>query len=445
MAGLGDLFGQGTIGEQLLVWGVLNQLFGAGISPALTDIQQSVNSFDPNVALTPQQLAVAVVRGIVADADGASEAAKSGIGPGRFAQLQQLALQPASLDYVIAAYQRSMGSGGEGGGDLIDVDTALADLGISESYRPAIKALAIQIPSAQQVYLAWLQGQITADEAQQRLLATGLDPTWIQTGYDAQGEAPTPVQALEMLNRGLIPLEGTGPGVVSYLQAFLEGPWRNKWEPAFLGLRYYLPPPRTITALVKEGALTQAQATQYLQAQGLDPTLTAIYLDAASHSTTAAQRELTQAEIVDSYASQLLTHDEALADLVALRFTNADAELLLSLSDKKTAVASTKQAITRIRTLFLNGDDSAATTRNALASLGLQGDQVSNLIATWQLEQATVVRTLSAAEIAGAFFYGVFTQATATAKLVAMGYSTSDAQVVLAVRQHGLLTGQAIS
>lgn len=442
--GLGSLLGANNTAEQFLIWGVLAQLLGAALQPAITAITDTLNTAEPINPLSAESAATALARNILTTPDAAAEAANSGINSNRFDTLTALARQPLSLGLAMAGYQRAQGTSGPADAQIADLDTVLNDLGISPQYWAAIKGLAVEIPTVQQVMNAWLQGQIEEAEALTRYLAAGGDPSWFQTSYNAQGEAPTPVQALDMLNRGLIPQEGTGPDSISYHQAFLEGPWRNKWLAPFLGLRYYVPPARTVTALLKEGAITEAQATQYLQAQGLDAELTAIYIAAASHHTTVAQRELTQAQVIDAYESQLITHDEALTDLVALRFTASDAGLLLSLADKKQAVASTKQAVTRIRTLFLNGSDTAVTARNALASLGLQGDQVSNLIATWQLEKATVIRTLTVAEISSAYYYEFFTLATAMAKLQALGYSPADAQVILAIRVKGLLPGMTI-
>jgi hypothetical protein len=55
-----------------------------------------------------------------------------------------------------------------------------------------------------------------------------------------------------MANRGIIPWSGSGPRSTSFEQAFLEGPWRNKWLGPFRKAAEYFPPPRTITAMYNE-------------------------------------------------------------------------------------------------------------------------------------------------------------------------------------------------
>jgi hypothetical protein len=448
------LFGEGSIGEQLLVWGVLNELFGAALTPAVNEIIQSVNQVDTNAVLTPEQLAVAVVRQIVTNATGQSEAAKSGVGTDGFANLVALAQQPADLSLILQNARRQLGQVGPGMSVHLDMPQVLQDLGINPEYWPLINASVLVQPSAAEVLNAWLEGQIEETEAVARLNATGIDPTWIQTAYNSNGQAPTPTQALDMLNRGLIPATGTGPASISFQQAFLEGPWRNKWQPVFEQLRFYIPPPRTVTALLKEGAITESQATQYLADSGLDPTLTAIYLAAASHTTSATQRELTQAQIIDLYESKLLTEAEAQADLVALKFTATDAALLLALADQRQAASSVKSAVGRLQNLYLAGTNSVTVTQTSLHALGLSDANISNLIATWNLERTSKVASLTESQVVAAWFYGGFGTndspaaiATAVGRLGALGYSQADALLLLTARFHTPITmaGEASS
>jgi hypothetical protein len=244
---------------------------------------------------------------------------------------------------------------------------------------------------------------------------------------------------LELWNRGIIPEGGTGAGAVSYDQGFLEGPWRNKWLPAFKALRVYVPPPRTVTALLRAGTITEAEALAYFEQSGLSATTAAQYVADASHHATAAVRELTQAQVVDLYESKLISPAEAHTQLVALRFSSSDATLILSLADQKAAAASIKQAVTRLRDLYLAGTNTVQTTTAALGTLGLPDAQVGQLIAVWNLEQSTASKTITASEIASAQFYGVIDQPTAMSRLTSLGYTPHDAWIVLSVRSHGAL------
>lgn len=442
MAGLDDFFKGGGGGEQLLVWGILNQLLAAAMAPAISEITQTENAAFPLTPLSAEQSAVATLRGIMAGGDAANEALRSGVSNQRFATLQALAASPPPLSFVLAAYQRSKGIGGPGGGALLDIGEALADLGFNEKYRPVIEALATEIPTTQAVMEALLEGQISRDEALSRYLAAGGDPGWFDTDYNRQGQAPTPTQALELLNRGIIPRDGEGPDSVSYHQAFLEGPWRNKWEDVFAALRLYLTPPRTVSAMLREGSIDEALATKWLTENGLEGETLAAYLRAASHTTTPAQRELTKTEVLSLYNDQLITPEQAIADLVALKYQPGDAQLLIANEDKKRAGAAVKQAVTRLQNLYLAGTNDAAASSAALRQLGLPDVQVANLIATWRLEQATVTRTLSEGQIVSAWYYDIFSadpatnQQIALSRLQGLGYSVADAKILMGTRSH---------
>lgn len=442
MAGIGDFFKAGSIGEQLLVWGVLNQVFSAAVQPELVDIQSTVNSAGPVVPLSASDLAAAVARSILPAGDGAGEATKTGIDGTRFAQLVRLAQSPPALGMLLAAYQRSTLGGSDLGLAGVDFDTALLDLGINPAYNQIIKNLAVEVPTAQEVMNAWLEGQIEEPEALKRYLTAGGDPSWFQTSYNAQGQAPTPVQALDMLNRGIITEGGTGPASTSYEQAFLEGPWRNKWLPAFRALGIYLPPPRTITALLKEGAISQAEALTLLQDHGLPAALAAAYVKGGSSTAVAAAKALSEAQIVELYSDKLVTMTEAEASLVALKYSPADAKFLLEIADLKSAAAATKSAVTSIEAQYKAGKLTVTQAESALQTLGISAAQAPELVAVWALAARSSVRLLTASQYAEAFKYLIIDQSTAQAGLVALGYDAFDAWVILSNEAHGPLPDQ---
>lgn len=439
MAGLGDFFGKGSIGEQLLLWGILNQVIGAAISPGIVEIQSTVNELAPLVPLSPAELAALVARGFAAESENEGDAKKSGIDSARFRDLVKLARSTPGSGELVAALQRGIIARGSADGGDISFDGGLADSGLDQAWIDVIAKLAVQIPTVAEVMNAWLEGQIERDEAHTRYIAAGGDPTWFQTSYNANGQAPTPMEALTMLNRGLIPSDGSGPESISYHQAFLEGPWRNKWETPFRGLGIYVPPARTVTAMLREGSITEAEALAYWHAEGLSVATAAQYLAAASHHSTEAQRALSQAQIVALYEDKLVTKQEAHDQLVALRYTSGDATLILELADLKAAHAASKQATTRLRTLYLAGRNSRDTTIGALHTLGIPDDQAGDLVAVWDLEMATSTRVLSAAQIESAFQYELFDQATAQAELVGLGYTPHDAWILLSIKAKGAL------
>src|SRR5712692_9357488 len=108
MAGIGELFGRNGVLEQLLLWGVANQVIGALGTPAFTAITQDAQAKFPEVALTPQVMAEAAARYLATHADAQAESAKTGINATRFDLLYQMArvrISPADLaEAVLRSY-----------------------------------------------------------------------------------------------------------------------------------------------------------------------------------------------------------------------------------------------------------------------------------------------------------------------------------------------------
>lgn len=439
MAGLGDLFARGSIGEQLLIWGVLNQIIGDAIAPELTEIQQAANVIGPVQVLTPADLANAVLRGFLPAGDAAGEAAKSGLNGTRFQLLTDLAGNSIGPQEAAAALLRGYIPADGLGADSTSFQAAIAEGDTKNKWADVIKQLAIQIPTADESVNAWLQGQIDEATARTRYLAAGGDPTWFQTAYDASGASPTPTEAAAMANRGIIPWDGTGPQATTFQQAFLEGPWRNKWEPYWRQLAVYRPPVRTVTALLRAGAISQADAMVEYQANGLTPALAAAEIrDAAPHASSTT-KALTEAQIVGLYESKLVTKTQAHDQLVALGYPASSADYLLELADLKAAAAATKSAVTRVQALFTAGKIDATQATTSLSGLGLDQGQISELIAVWNLETSTTVVLLTAAQWGQAFSYAIVDQPTAIVGIESLGYDSVDAWIILSIHAKGPL------
>lgn len=443
VAGLGDIFGKGSIAEQMLVWGVLNQVIQALAQPGFTALANEANSVFPEAPLPVGAAADAAARNITDTGAGADQAAKSGLSPDLFAILVRAAQRAPDLSTVAEAYRRQLIGAGGDDPTGVGVVNALTDMGIRADWHDVIQKLFTQIPTVAEVMNAWLEGQITEDEARTRYLEAGGDPTWFQTSYNANGEAPTPVELLELLNRGIIAQSGTGPAATSYEQGFLEGPWRNKWLGPMIALREYYPPPRTVTAMFHAGQLTHDQAAGYLAKQGLTPDLIAAYLSPKSTAATATEKHLAKADLLALYGDGLMAAVDTEKGLVSLGYTQSDAAALVRLSDYKATSAQLKAGVTRVRTLFEAGKLSSADARGLLVKLGVTAEQAQSVVETWALTASQTVKTLTAAQIESAWYYNILDTDSALALLQQLGYDAFDAYVALSVKNKGPLPGVA--
>jgi hypothetical protein len=435
--GFGEFFKEGSAAEQFLIWGVLQQVLQPLLLPFTAELQKLVLSATPVMPLSPSVAAEAVARGFIDDGTGQDIANDNGIGQNDFHKLVKIASHAPDLSLAFELYRRGLIPEGSDDPEQVSLRGALTDAGIPAAWHDHAVKLAVSVPSQAQVLNAWLEGQITEGEARKRLKEAGMAEDWIDAAYNANGQAPTPTQALELLNRGIIPKMGTGPDSVSYQQAFLEGPWRNKWLQPFLALAEYLPPPRTVTAMYHSGQLTHDQAATALSKQGLSPEMVTAYLSKAQSATHATERHLTTSQITTAYADGIMTNKQALDALVALKFTDHDAKVILQLVDVRRATAQLNAGVSRVRALYEAGKVTADEATKLLTDLKVDGTQARAMVQVWHLTVSTRTRTLSAAQVESAFYYNLITAAEAMTMLQGMGYDEADAWLALAIRNKG--------
>jgi hypothetical protein len=432
--GIGETLGGGGAITQIFTWQVAAQIVQSLMSPTLELVAQKVNAENPVIDLSPADLAQLVVRNYRSMGEAASEAARSGIDAAKFADLVHIAGDaPGPSDLAVALRRGLIPEGGTGPG-VVSFEAGIREGRLADKWTAMVKELAVQWPSPTDALDALLEGQISQADAQALYRKLGGDPQFFTLLFNTRGSAPTPVEALEMANRGIIPWTGTGPDVTSFEQAFLEGPWRNKWEKAYRGIGDYLPPPRTVTAMVHNGSLTEAQALALLVKQGLSQELAAAYVHDALNSKTSHQRDLTVAQILDMYGAGMLAGTDAKSLLVALKYSEDSASELLAYKDLQRAIAAVNQAVARIHTLYVSHKIDRANAGSTLTALSVPGDQITRILATWDLERAVNVKVLTPAQIVDAWKVGIIDQGEATDELVGLGYTPRDAWILLSLK-----------
>lgn len=425
--------------KQILIWQVAGQLIAPILNPVLTEVEKAVNRAAPTTVLTPADLAVAVVRNFKDQASAADMASQSGIPGDLFQVLIDLAGDAPGPQDLAEALRRGIIEETGTGATSTSFQQGIAEGRLADKWAPVIKALSVQWPTPTDALQAYLEGQIDQATATTLYERFGGDPTYFTLLYNTRGNAPTPLEAIQMANRGIIPWTGQGADVVSYEQAFLEGPWRNKWEQPYRELGTYVPPPRTVTALVKEGAVSDQQALTWWKASGLDDATAQQYLASAHSTKTTAAKTLTEASITELYTDQLISEAEASTMLQALGYSAADAEALLQLRAYTVSKSQLNQAIGRVRTLYAGGKLTKAGAQGALNDLHVPQAQSAQLMDLWDVEAGLQIKMLSASEIASALYYQVIDQPTAMSRLQAMGYDAADAWLLLSVRAHSPL------
>lgn len=440
MAGIGDIFkGAGSSAEQLFLWGIASAVVAALGTPYFQAVQQFSFENDPNTPLSPETLAVLVIKRLVESGEAETIAKKSGLAPEQFRRLVEVAQDAIPASALAEALRRRFIPAAGEGAESVSFEQGLREARIAPKWHPVIRKLAVADPTPSDALDALLEGQISHERAAELFAEFGGNPDYFDMMFHTRGQAPTPTQALELLNRGVIPERGTGPDSISYEQAFLEGPWRNKWLEPFIELRRYFPPARTVTAMFHDGQLTHDQAAHYLAAQGLDQTLIEAYLK-PTHSTKAStDRTLTKTEILAMYEDKLIDKAEATHALVALHYSEHDAQQIVTLTDLRLETAQVRAGTTRARSLYQSGKITGAQAEDILTQLGIKPAQAHEAVQTWSITQSHDTKVLTSAEVVAAWYYRVIDSPSAMHLLQRAGFDEFDAWVMLSVRNHGPL------
>jgi len=537
MSALGDLLGKGSVAEQLLVWGLMNQAIGAAAAPYFSQLQQDVFARSPVEPLSPADLADAVVRNYMTLADATTEAAKSGLSASRFATMvplhadapgpQQLAVAllrgiipeagdgPQTASFIqgiregrladkwapmirelsqavlsppdaASAVVRNFITAGQGateaaksgvsadifatlvqlsadapgpqqlaealrrgaipesgtGADSIAFTQGIAEGRLADKWAPVIKDLAKLWPTPVDALDAALKGQITAAEGEALYEKLGGDTQFYQWLLDSQGSGPTPLEAADWARRGIIPWDGTGPTVTSYAQAVRESRYRDKWADAYKAQANYLPPPFSIITMLKDGAVTKEQATVWLQQAGASADVIAGMIAEADATDLSAFRGLTTTSVLNMYYQRLISTADATAILESLHVSSQAVPLMLAYADLQRAIAQQNSAVSRIGSLYAARKITETTAKNALITLQVPASAVTEIIATWQLENSISVKLLTETQIVDAAEYGIMSEDEALTELQNIGYTPYDAWVLLSLKAKAALPGK---
>lgn len=460
MASLGDILGAATgndSAKQLFLWGILYGLIGSVFDPVTQQISQEVweaaTAGGPGRALSADLLAVMVVRGWI-DQDTASVAArKTGIVEADFARMVNNARNPISPEEAAVALRRKIIPDTAAPG-VAAFNTAIAEGNLGDQWGPVIQQLATVIPTPADVLQGVLTGQVPAGvdpvDLYTQVGGQAVDPNtgfnWYDFMFNTRGAAPTPNEAAEMARRGIIPW-GTpdkppviqGPGAVSFYQAFLEGPWRDKWVGPWEGLSVYLPPPRTVTTLLRAGAITVARAQQIYEQSGLTPEDADAYIASATAAKTTAAKNLNEATVEQLYLDKLIDEPTAVQYLAALGYNPGEADLILQSAGLRQTLADLNKNIGRVGSYYIGKHIDQATARTLLAQLQLPAAQIDQLVTGWTIDRSATLQHLSRADIATAVEYGVLTEAEGFTMIEALGYTPFDAWVIMSNRAHAPL------
>lgn len=394
------------------------------------------------VLLSPAELASGVVRNFVPHDQGVKVSGQQGMSAADFDTLVRLSGDAPAPGQLAEALRRGLIPAEGTGAGAVSFAQGIAEGRLADKWTGTIKGLSLLWPTPTAVLDAWVKGQLTDQQARDLYVRLGGDEQFITWLYGSLGEAPTPLEAAAMAERGIIPWQGTGPTVTSYEQAVKESHYRNKWEGAYRDLAVPLPAPSTVGTFLQDGAIDRATAATLLGQHGYDQTAIEAFIHDAEINALSDYRGLTKQSVADMYYAQLISADLATQILVSLHMTEQAANLLLAYVEMRRAIDQVTKLVSRVGTMFVNHKITVSTATQALTQLGVPAQAVQSIIYDWQITASANVKTLTATQIVDGWYYTALTQDEAIQQLQAIGYTAFDAWVLLSNKAKGPIPGR---
>jgi len=440
---LGDLFGKESAFGQLLIWQVGAQVIGAVMAPGLNELTQLVNEAAQTEQLTPAMLADLVVRNYLDIASATATARKSGVSPDDFALMVKSAGDAVDTTTLIEGYRRKILGWDTSENGLPSVIDGIREGRLADKWAPLIQALGDIPLGVADAVDAVVEGQIPMEQGEAIAYQSGINAANFKILYNTRGNPPGPADLAEMVRRGIIPVHGSGPDVLSLDQGIAEGASKDKWITAYEQMLTVLPAEGRVTTLLRNGVITRDRAISYYQQLGYDQAAAAAFADEAAAVKTAPDKLLAKSDVITLYADGAITRADAAGLLADLGYDQVEAEQILTIQDLHTATAATNAAINRIASYYVARkiDDTGAV--NALNSLNVPPAQQTTLLTAWGIERTSNVKLLTESQIADAWAYEIIDTGTAIGELMALGYTQLDAWIVLSIKNKAAITTTA--
>lgn len=369
--------------------------------------------------LTVADAALAVLRSEISDADGRAIAALNGMEPGDFDIFVANTGEPLALEQLGEALRR-------GFIDETRYSRGLEQSRVRNEWLDVALALRFEPMSTADAVEAAVQGHLTYDQALAKALQNGLEQTDFDPLYQTAGEPLARTELEQLFNRGLI-------DQATVAQGLRESRLKDKYIADALQLHVRLPEPRQVVSMISHGVITKQRGIDYLMEYGFDAQTAADLIAEGTATRLTGHHLLTVAEIRQLFTEGIFSDQEAITYLAGLGYDALDANHLLDIWRLLSGAAVVRQAIGFTRTRYVARHIDESEARQYLHSLNVGAAAVDNYIAVWNLERDAAMRQLTEAQIVKAVKDVLISTQAGHDRLVALGYSSGDANILLGV------------
>ena len=442
------IIGMFTVARQTI------RTLAAAFAQAIT--QDSVNyimSKYPKIPLSPAVLADMSIRQLTIPADASgldaglvAEASLSGIDPARFAAMSLDTGESYGIEEALALWHR----GTYLVGPVVNANspaglptyTSGANLGqtygipeaelkkviyysrVRDEFIPDLLELSWHSMTDADAINTLVKGKADHDLALSLFEAAGGMPEQFDLLYAASGDSIGVEKAVSLWKHGIID-QATLQQIIDQSRinpAFYDVAklTNTKWLPAY-----------QLEKVAAAGIIDTATLTKWLEEEGYPADQAAAFATMSSAGTVHAAKAETEGMILADFEAQIITQAEATTALKNLGYTATAIPYILDTFTARRVIGMRNAAITRLRTSYVDRLIDETETRTELGKLGMPTAAIDQFVTAWQIEQATSVKRLSAAQVGHLVEYGFIDPTNATERWVQMGYPAGEASLLL--------------
>ena len=438
----------GSFVQQFLIFGLAFTVGQTALMPFVQAMQNDIWSSHPDRPYSIPEIATMVVRGISPGMAysqptpdwAVTEAAKTGADAEQIRTIVQATGMPPDMTTLFEMVRRGVITEDQLVAGIMESDTR-------DDWVNFVTKMRYFTVTPSDMVRAAVQGQLPYDVAEHWAHQVGLEPEgwigdnpdWFKVLYDIGGRPPGPVEMGHAALRGFIPWDGLGPDMTTFAQAIHESDVKDKWEPVLKEMAQYYPPPGTVRTLLMHGGITKDQAIALWQADGVPPSIASAYAHLATVEQTTQERAVVKGDVEMGVRERILSDAQATAMLGQLGYQPESADLIIKLAKWRWNLETLRSSVTHIARLYTGHKMTATEASDSFGALGIEADQVTELMATLTVQRGAETVYPTPATITGAFHYGVIDQVSAMTALEQVGYGAYDAWLELSNREHAPL------
>lgn len=266
-----------------------------------------------------------------------------------------------------------------------------------------------ELPPMAQAYDMYQRGIITYDELSDLFVAADVMPYWRKRMLDVAFVVPTRVDVRRMYGMKVLTIEQVYENYKKLGYSW-KCPIDQKEITMYPG---YCEEHATFT---DAGALTEFTKRDY---------------DETSKTKTAAERDLTKAELLKAYRKKQLSKNDTEEALKSLGYDDREAELLMTITEVDEESQARDLSSSMVTKLYKMGIIDRDEAHTQLRELGFEGESADYLLSVVEYESMHNPQAIPYSSLRGMFNIGILNLEEYRARLKGLGYVPEDTELIL--------------